>query len=57
MFDNFNIQTLKKFLVTLKRIHDLQKKTCKTSTKKPTKNKKIERKKYEKNPKIFMKVE
>ena len=39
------------FWLVLKCIHDLQKKTYKAN------NKKIERKKYKKNPKIFMKAE
>ena len=37
MFDNFNIQTWKQFLVTLKKNTWFTEKTCKTNTKKQTK--------------------
>ena len=50
MFDNFNIQTWKKVFGNLKKITWFTEKTCKTNTKK---HKKLERKKYEKNPNIY----
>jgi hypothetical protein len=46
MFDNFNIQTWKQCLATFK-------KNTRKKHAKQTKNKKIERKKYEKNPNIY----
>ena len=56
MFDNFNIQTWKKFLVIWKRLHDLQKKHAKQTQKKKIKKQKNRKKKIRRKPKIFMKV-
>ena len=62
VFDNFNIQTWTKFLVSFKMYTWFtEKKHTKQTTTKNKKqkkqDKKIERTKYQKSPKIFMKVE
>ena len=57
MFDNFNIQTWKEFLVTLKKNTWFTEKTCKTNTQKTNKKQQNRKKKIQKKPKIFMKVE